>query len=91
MNTSECIQAAREAHTSLRLRSGGITPDERSTAAYRMLKAAFDELWPQCESNQLHRAIGRLVSVRRSTTSGPGCRCQNMGVYDIYQTRVGSS
>ena len=65
MNLTETIRTAREAHEVLRSRTAGTRPDEKSSAAYRAVKTALEELWTAAQqhpdSKQVRGAIGRLT------------------------------
>ena len=65
MKSAECIQTARKAHEVLRSRVAGTRPDDQSSAAYRALKAALDELWTAAEEHsetkQIRGIIGKLT------------------------------
>ena len=65
MSLSKSIKTARGAHQLLRSRVAGTRPDEQSSAAYRTLKAALDELWAAAddypETQQIRQAVGRLT------------------------------
>src|SRR4051794_15353177 len=65
MNLTECIQMTRKAHESLRSRTAGTLPDERSSSAYRRLKKGLDELWAAAQEHldaqELRDAIAKLT------------------------------